>query len=524
MNSCRALQRLVQAGAALTAVALMAGCGDSYRPVVTSTSASGPAAQVASYAIVVSAPSLTSGIATIIDYSGDSIMAYASIGTNTSPLNFALDEIAGYGYTINRDGTMTNFPMSTTLQDKNILYSTLSSGSSVTNLLAPASGLWAAEATNNLVDYFSGSPEALKLTIPMTTSNATTAIQPVALAGPGTSSGQYQYAISQNLSSSTICNSGPHAQSTTGSVTPITISTDTAGTPIAVGVCPVYGVQSTDLKRLFVLNRGSDTISVINTETNAADKCTPYQNTSGAWVTCHPTISLPSGSGPVEAEYNVTTQQLVVANYDGGTISVIDVPLDTYGNDSNTYSGTCLDSSGSSSYSNCGSVASGFGVVHTISVGNTTTPYPASVTLLYDGTKAYSANQGDGTDNGTVTVVNLSSYTVEKTLTVTGHPRTVVSTQNSDYSKIYVGATDSPYLTIIESTGTSTDVIDTTLQVEGNVVDVRTTTQNGSSGNNNYVSRTPGYGQPCSLPPNSTYWSSSTLTLDNCRQIPSSSY
>ncbi len=37
--------------------------------------------------------------------------------------------------------------------------------------------------------------------------------------------------------------------------------------------------------------------------------------------------------GPVYAEFNSATSQLVVADYDGGTISLIDVSLDEYGND-----------------------------------------------------------------------------------------------------------------------------------------------------------------------------------------------
>ena len=75
------------------------------------------------------------------------------------------------------------------------------------------------------------------------------------------------------------------------------------------------------------------------------------------------------------------------------------------------------------------------------------------------------------------------------------------NTQNSEYGKIYVASPDSPYITIIESSPTVTDLIDTTVLVEGNVVDVRATTQNGNSGNNNYSSRVPGYGQPCNLSP-----------------------
>jgi YVTN family beta-propeller protein len=196
------------------------------------------------------------------------------------------------------------------------------------------------------------------------------------------------------------------------------------------------------------------------------------------------TTGMTAAAGPVFAEYNQATQQLVVANYDGGTISVIDVSLDEYGNDSPT-----------------------FGTTYTIPVGAN----PASVTVLYDGTRAYTANQTDGT----VTVVNLSSHSVEKTLTVVGHPRTVVSTENSLYGKIYAASPDSPFLTIIES---DTDLVDTTLLMEGNVMDVRVTTINGASKSNDFFSsRVPGYGQPCNLPPNLL---PPGYTLADCQAIP----
>jgi hypothetical protein len=179
-------------------------------------------------------------------------------------------------------------------------------------------------------------------------------------------------------------------------------------------------------------------------------------------------------AGPVYGEYIQATQQLIVSNYDGGTISLIDVSLDEYGNDSAT-----------------------FGTTYTVAVGSTATPNPASVTVLADGSRAYTANQNDGTENGTVTIVNLSSHTVEKTLTVVGHPRTVVSTSNSLYGKVYAASPDSPYLTIIR---TDEDIIDTTVLVQGNILDVRVSSQNGVSGNANTTSRLPGAGQPCYLP------------------------
>ena len=545
MTSGRAQARLVVAGAALTAATLIAGCGNSYKSVVTPISTTGPAAQVNSYAVVVSAASKSSGQASIIDWAGDFTIAYAAIGPG--PLNFALDELGSEGYTINRDGTMTNFPIINSLQAKSVLYSTLPSSdgvkAAVVNMMAPSSGMYAADLTGNVIDVFSGSPQALKQSVPVSTT-------PVMVAGSPTLSGQREYAISQNFSDTTgvACNTSPTTRGN-GKITPIEISTNNPDSSMDAGKCPVYAVQTSDQRRLFVLNRGDDTITVVNTVNNALDSCTAFKNAqTGNWITCHqtiplsqkaltlpgvkppancdittnPTCGLPATAGPVYAEYNSTKQQLYVANYDGGTISIIDVPTDEYGNDSNTYAiGNCT----ADTYTACGAITGGFGTVRTVNVGNTSTPYPASLTVLADGSRAYTANQGDdsGSGNGTVSVVNLSSYTVEKTLTVVGHPRTVVSTQNSTTAKIYASSPDSPYLTIIKDTGTSSDAIDTTILVTGNIVDVRVTTQNGSSGNSLYTTRTPGYGMPCSLPP--TLLSNASLLaasspIDTCRQIP----
>ncbi len=502
MNSGRARVRLVQAGAALVAVALIAGCGNSYRPVVTPVNPSGPAAQVTSYAVVVSSPSPTSaGILTIVDYSGDTVMTIVPIGPG--PRSFVMDSGGYNGYTVDSDGTLANFGITTSLQAKDIHYSTLSSTANIVNLMGPAAGLWAADLNGNVVDLFQGSPQDFKQAISV-------APTPVTVAGAPNSTGQREYVISQNFIDPTgvTCNTTPTAEPT-GLATPIELSSLTADTPIALGKCPVFAVASPDQRRLFVMNRGDDTITVINAQNNTLDQCTPYLNQSGQTVTCHPTLPLstaavtatgitpPNGTtgmgtiaGPVYAEYNSATSQLVVANYDGGTISVVDVGLDEYGNDGPT-----------------------FGTTYTIPVGK----YPASVTVLADGSRAYTANQSDGT----VTIAVLASHSVEKTLTVVGHPRTVVSTQNSLYGKVYAASPDSPYLTIL---ATLTDLVDTTILTEGNVVDVRVSTQNGSAGNSNMVSRTPGYGQPCNLPPtpgNPTPAPTGTQTLlEACRAIP----
>jgi DNA-binding beta-propeller fold protein YncE len=506
MNSGHTRLRLAQACAVVGAVSLVAGCGNNYRPVVTPVNSNGPAAQPTSYAVVVSAPSPTSpGIATIIDYSGDSVLAYAPIGPG--PSAFTIDETGSNGYTLDSDGTLSNFPISPQLQEKQVSFSTVSTAAMPVNLFSPSAALWAADLNGNVVDFFQGIPESFKLAIPVAP-----AFTPVTIIGPSVIS-ERNYVISQNIvnfnpttGAGLVCNLSP-ATGPVGSATGIEISTYTVSANIPLGKCPVYAVQNNDNRRFFVMNRGDDTITVINSQLNTLDQCTPFLNQSGQTVTCHPKLPLsltavaatgitpPNGTsgmtakaGPVYAEYNAATAQLVVANYDGNTVSVIDVSEDEYGNDSPT-----------------------FGATYTIPVGNN----PASVTVLYDGSRAYTANQTDGT----VSIVNLASHTVEKAaLPVIGHPRTVVSTQNSSYGKVYAASPDSPYLTIIR---TDLDVVDTTVLVEGNIVDVRVSTQNGTTGNFNSVSRVPGYGQPCNLPPaleTATY--GPNYTFKNCQTQP----
>src|SRR3954466_11284538 len=98
--------RLVQAGLALGVAALFAGCGGTYRPVITPIGPSGPAAQPVGYAVVVSSPATSAaGIATVVDYAGDTIMVQAPIGPN--PFAFTLDSTGTNGYTVNSDGTLT---------------------------------------------------------------------------------------------------------------------------------------------------------------------------------------------------------------------------------------------------------------------------------------------------------------------------------------------------------------------------------------------------------------------------------
>jgi hypothetical protein len=412
------------------------------------------------------------------------------------------------------------------MQTKNVTYTTLLSNALPLNLFAPSSGLWAADMCATFpanascisgslstqvpgADVFSGNPATQTYAIPL-------APTPVMVVGPGLS-GKRLFALSQNIAAPTGLECNNSTNQSLGVVTPIEVVSYTTDTQIPVGICPVYAVESSDSARLFVLNRGSDTISVINAQFGTLDdQCPPPTgcvNQAGRKYFSHPTLPLsttamtalnkitpgsgtppncnptadptcggmPTTAGPVYAEYNAAKNLLVVADYAGNTISVIDVSLDEYSNDSAT-----------------------FGATYTIPVGAN----PASVTVLSDGSRAYTANQTDQT----VTIANLNSYTVEKTLSVSGYPRTVVSTQNSTYGKVYVASPNSNFLTILR---TDQDIVDTTILLQGDIVDVRVSSQNGVSVNANVVSRIPGYGQPCNLP-----GAASLASLAACQKQP----
>jgi hypothetical protein len=198
MNVRQARVLFAQIGAALAIAAFVAGCGDNYRPVVTPVNTSGPPAQPTSYVAVVSTTGATTpGVITFIDYSGDSILTEAPIGPG--PKVFTIDEVGATGYTINSDGTLSNFAITTSLQAKNVSESTLPTTAVPVNLMAPSSGLWATDLNDNVVDLFTGSPEAFKLAIPVTGTVTSPSSMPVMVMGSPTLTGEREYVISQNV-------------------------------------------------------------------------------------------------------------------------------------------------------------------------------------------------------------------------------------------------------------------------------------------------------------------------------------
>jgi YVTN family beta-propeller protein len=394
-------------------------------------------------------PYASPGVAAVIDFSGDSLLAQAAIGNG--PLTSAIDSAGGNAYALNCDGTITTIPIISTLQNNSLSTTTLfpktASGPSIqTNILVRTTGPYVVNQVRGTVGALTTVSGGIALFQEVAVAPAL-----VTLAGSAgftgtsaTSSAQRVYAISQgNSINGTSAKWGdcstPSAVTVTGEADGIEASTNSVSSRLPLGVCPVFGITSLDGLRTFVMNRGSGTVSVINTQTNSLDTAL---NATGTIQL--PTAAGATSAGPVFAAFFAQTQILVTLNYDSNTVSFINAPLDVYGND-----------------------AAGFGqILATVPVGL----HPAAMTILGDGSRAYIANQGDGT----VSVVSMSSFTVEKTIPVGNHPRAISSTYNDPTGKVYVVAPDSEVLTIIR---TDTDVVSALLPLQGYGVDVHATTQ-----------------------------------------------
>jgi YVTN family beta-propeller protein len=483
---------------------LLSGCGAQYRPVVTPINPTGPGQQNANanFVVLSTDSSATTGLATLINGLGDTITAQATLGNGV--FSFALNSSGSTGYSLNSNGysgvTMDAYPTTAPtatatsfgLSTSHVTNSTLTSGANPTGIFVGTNDVYLLEPYSTLSPTAPGAVNAALAVLtlqaaPTTAGQVATApalqqeisIAPNPVQFAGTPSSSRVYAISQGQSTATsgtgaavalpinACNT-PSSVTTPGEVASLETTVNTVDSHLPVGICPVFGIMSGDNNRAFILNRGSNDVTVINVQQNAID-------------TVHPTFSLSTGSvpglGPVHAALYQPAALLVTANYDSNTITVINVALDIFGND-----------------------GPNFGQTHTIPVGHG----PVAVTILQDGSRAYVANQLDGT----VSVVNLTSFTVTQTIPVFGgaHPDAIASISAIGTGTVFVLAKDSQYITAIR---TDTDQVSANifLQSFGMAVGATTQTSGGPSnsppgGRNNQFnsivqSRAGGQGVPC---------------------------
>jgi DNA-binding beta-propeller fold protein YncE len=487
------------AAAGLAACAgAMAGCGNTYRPVLATIGVQGPAGQPTKYAIVVSSPSQTSvpgptvfvgswsagttyainqsvsyqglqyvslkngnlnqnpvssvgywvqlanGLMTMVDFSGDTVLVTATVGVN--PYYLALSPPGTTGYTLNSDKTVTSFDISTQLISSEVLESTLPAGTNPVSLLATNAGAYISDSGVgvNAVDQMSGLPAALKQELPVPSGYV-----PLYMVGSSGAPRIYEITPATNSSAA-------------GQVLAIEVGANTISATLPVGRGPVYGVMTFDSRRAFILNQTDGTVSVINSQTNALDT---------------PVSTIPVGTAPVWADLASGLNELVVANEGNGTspgsVSIVDISL--------------CSASSLPTNPNCAPAnpidATTFGnVVATVPVGIN----PIMVSVLSDFTRAYVANAGQANlpcaANGvavagvstacTVSVVNLTSNTVTATIPINGHPVYIATSVASPTGKVYVVCNDSQVMTVIK---TDTDSVSTTIPLQGYGVSVRMT-------------------------------------------------
>lgn len=410
-------------------LATISGCGNTYRAVVTAINPVGPASQPQRYAVVISDPGNgLPGLVTIVDFSGDTVLITANVGV--APYYFMMNAGGNTGYTLNGDGTMTSFDISTQLQTRDVIQTTLLNGASPNSIFVDATSTFITEAgSRNAVAQLKGAPPALNQELPIASG-----FKPVYIAGY--SGAARQYVISQSTAGGS------------GQVAAIDTSSNTISSTISVGKTPVYGVMTSDGKRAFILNQDDGTVSVINAQANQLDAVpSPAVN------------PVPVGTAPIWADLVTTKNELVVANAGNGTakgsVSIINIPL---------CSAAALPGN-----PNCDATnpidANGFGqVLATVPVGIN----PRMVAVLQDGSRAYVVNQGDST----VSVVNLTTNTVTATIPVpaTTHPNFIAAINGTPTGKVYVTSPETSNMTIIR---TDTDLVETTIPLQGKGVQVR---------------------------------------------------
>ncbi len=439
------------AACVLSLGAFALGCGNNYRPVVSAINPVGPSAQPNKYALAIADPgSGQPGVATLIDFSGDSVVG--TLNTAAQPTYLGLDATSqayvlhsGTGL-IDAFGASTSTTLATAFLTRNVKQTTLATGSVPSQVTAIAAGTTATGSATPGTVYVveQGTTKSAALTAgvpPVIRQEFPVGQNPVYVVGSAAS--PRVYVLSQGATPGTSLGTATGVENST---------TNPISNVITVGRSPVYGVVNADARRIFVLNSAGDntsgtagSVSVINTQTNALDT----------------TPSITVGSNPLWADVDFAINELAVLNAgDGlsaGSLSVVYIPL--------------CSSATQPANPNCDTAnpvdANGFGsVLATIPVGIG----PVQVAILQDQNKAYVANSVDGT----VTVVDLQRMVATATIPVGGKLNWIAATSGTPTGKVYVTASNTQVVTVIR---TDTDQVVTTLPLQGFGLAVKVTAQ-----------------------------------------------
>jgi len=228
-----------------------------------------------------------------------------------------------------------------------------------------------------------------------------------------------------------VAESGRNAVAVLGGGFPLSLSTE-----IQVGQTPVNLALLPNSKEVYVLNKGSNDVTVISTADNSV------------------LATVPVGTTPVWAVPSADSSRVFVVNQGSGDVSVIDATSHTVkatltvGTSPNY---AVLDAKNqrvlvTNSGSNTLSVINGdptspnpLTVIKTIPVETN----PRSVTALADGTRIYVANTG----SNSVSVISSLNLTVTKTIPVGTSPVSIAS--DGDSAKVFTANRDSQDVSVI---------------------------------------------------------------------------
>jgi YVTN family beta-propeller protein len=428
----------IAGGVLVAGLLALAGCGNNYRPVISAISPVGPATLPTKYAVAISNPGPgLPGLATFVDFSGDSIVITANIGVN--PQYLILGGSGSEGYTINGDGTLSSFAITASLLTSQVAQTTL-----------PQSPYMASACP--LTPTTTGTPTNCLATSIFPQGTYTYVTQPGQTPQVGEFSGTPP-ALQQNISnigSNPVFIAGAPAAPRIYSIS--TTAPTTAGCTTGLGSNPVYGVMTATYQRTFIMNHGSNNVTVINSQQNTLDAGVP-----------NGTITDTNAVAPVWADFAPTLNELLVANQGTGTtpgsVSIFNIPL--------------CSTSALTTNPNCNPDnpvdAQGFGtLVAHIPVGHN----PVMIAALQDGSEAFVINEGDST----VSVISLTTDTVIATIPIPATPNptflAVTTGPSGTPDKAYVTSTTSPTMTILRA---DTNTVESTVDLQGTGVQVRVT-------------------------------------------------
>jgi YVTN family beta-propeller protein len=388
---------------------LIAGCGDTFRPVATPLPQPAPDPQnfrIAAFTscqidstLKVCNPTGTTSMVTDLNVSGDTVEGIVPVGHSPIFALVANNSFAAIVTTADFDNdTITQHSdshgLGTTASAPAISAAStigLPTGAKPASLVTANGTVYVAESGRNVVGVISGAPVALTTEIPVGTNPVNLTVLP---------NGKKVYVVNQ----------------ADNSVTVISTNDNSVLATIGVGSNPVFAVPSADSTHVFIVNKGAGTVTVIDATTDVL-----------AAVTCSTqpcaTNPVPVGLAPNFAVTDVHNQRIVVTNSNSNSISII----------------------------NADPTSPAFLGVTSVAVGTN----PTSATPLTDGSRIYVAN----TSSNSVSVINSLSLTVSKTITVGTSPVSISS--DAESAKVVTANRDSFDVSMI-NTSTDSEVTDAT--------------------------------------------------------------